>query len=64
MQSNEYLYLMENEKETYRLDVKTDKKVVKKQALWAGIKPGMLLMYAVGLGKQPLCYTNWFNLVV
>lgn len=32
---------MENEKETYRLDVKKDSKVVKKQALWAGIKPGM-----------------------
>lgn len=41
MQSNEYLYLMENEKETYRLDIKTDSKVVKKQALWAGIKKGM-----------------------
>lgn len=41
MQSNEYLYLMENEKETYRLDIKTDSKVVKKQALWAGIKSGM-----------------------
>ena len=34
-------YLMENESETYRLDIKTDENIVKEQALWAGIKPGM-----------------------
>lgn len=34
-------YLMESEEEVLRLDVKTDSEVVKKQALWAGIKPGM-----------------------
>ena len=34
-------YLMENDEETIRLDLKTDPKVLEKQALWAGIKPGM-----------------------
>lgn len=34
-------YLMESEDEAVRLDIKTDVEVVKKQALWAGIKPGM-----------------------
>lgn len=39
MQKNEYL--MESDEEAIRLDIKTDIKVVKQQALWAGIKPGM-----------------------
>ena len=34
-------YLMESEDEAVRLDMKTDGAVVEKQALWAGIKPGM-----------------------
>jgi len=34
-------YLMESCDESIRLDKKTDTKVVEKQALWAGIKPGM-----------------------
>lgn len=34
-------YLMEDEEEALRLDIKTDLERVKKQALWAGIKPGM-----------------------
>lgn len=34
-------YLMESDDEALRLDVKTDPAVVEKQALWAGIKPGM-----------------------
>ncbi len=34
-------YLMESDEETFRLDLKTDPKVIEKQALWAGIKPGM-----------------------
>lgn len=32
---------MESDEEALRLDLKTDDKVVEKQALWAGIKPGM-----------------------
>jgi len=34
-------YLMENDEETFRLDIKTDPLVVQEQALWAQIKPGM-----------------------
>jgi len=34
-------YLMENDDEIYRLEAKTDPQYVIKQALWAGIKPGM-----------------------
>jgi SAM-dependent methyltransferase len=34
-------YLMEHSEETFRLDLKTNAEVVEKQALWAGIKPGM-----------------------
>jgi len=43
MQNNRYLneYLMESDEEAYRLDLKTVDSVVEKQALWAGIKPGM-----------------------
>ncbi len=41
MQGTEYLYLMESDEEAFRLDMKTDNKVVEKQALWAGIKPGI-----------------------
>jgi len=41
MPNNEYLYLMENDEEAIRLDIKTDTRVVEKQALWAGIKPDM-----------------------
>src|SRR3989304_6354742 len=32
---------MDSDEEALRLDMKTDDKVVEKQALWAGIKPGM-----------------------
>jgi len=35
------VYLMESDEETLRLDLKTDVNLVKQQALWAGIKPGM-----------------------
>lgn len=34
-------YLMESDEEAFRLDIKTDTKDVRSQALWAGIKPGM-----------------------
>ena len=37
----EFDYLMESDEEALRLDVKTDPKVIEKQALWAGLKPGM-----------------------
>ena len=34
-------YLMEDKDESIRLDFKTDPETIKKQAIWAGIKPGM-----------------------
>ena len=34
-------YLMESEDEALRLDLKTDQEAVARQALWAGLKPGM-----------------------
>ena len=34
-------YFMESDEESLRLDIKIDSKIIKQQALWAGIKPGM-----------------------
>jgi len=34
-------YFMDDENESIRLDRKTDPEIVKKQALWAGLQPGM-----------------------
>lgn len=39
METNKYL--MESEDEALRLELKTDTSIVEKQAIWAGIKPGM-----------------------
>ncbi|MGB5748399.1 MAG: methyltransferase type 11, partial [Desulfobacterales bacterium] len=45
-------YLMEGDEEALRLDVKTDAKTAEKQALWAGIKPGMRIAdIGCGAGK-------------
>ncbi len=45
-------YLMEGDKESLRLDVKTDPDTVEKQALWAGLKPGMRVAdLGCGAGK-------------
>jgi ubiquinone/menaquinone biosynthesis C-methylase UbiE len=45
-------YLMENEREAVRLDLKTDPDLVKSQALWAGIRPGMRVAdIGCGIGK-------------
>lgn len=38
---NDFDYLMENEEESFRLDMKTEESVVKKQAIWAGLRQGM-----------------------
>jgi len=49
-------YLMENKEEALRLDLKTDGKIVEKQALWAGIKPGMRVAdLGYGSGKTSFC---------
>lgn len=37
----EHSYLMENCDEAFRLEMKTDDGIVKRQAMWAGLKPGM-----------------------
>ncbi len=34
-------YIMENDEEAIRHDMKTDRKTVNRQALWAGLRPGM-----------------------
>lgn len=45
-------YLMESDNEALRLDVKTNSETVEKQALWAGIKPGMRVAdLGCGAGK-------------
>jgi ubiquinone/menaquinone biosynthesis C-methylase UbiE len=45
-------YLMENAEETLRLEVKTDPKVVREQARWCGLEPGIrVLDVGCGPGK-------------
>ena len=39
-------YLMENDEEAFRLDVKTDPEAVREQALWCGLIPGMRVLDA------------------
>lgn len=52
---NHHGYLMEHNEETLRLDLKTDAKIVEKQAIWAGIKPGMRVAdLGFGSGKTTL----------
>ena len=49
-------YIMESDEESLRLDLKTDEKAVQKQAVWAGIKPGMRVAdLGCGPGKTTLC---------
>lgn len=38
---NKNFYLMENDEEIVRLELKTEGQIVERQALWAGLKPGM-----------------------
>ena len=39
-------YLMENDEEAFRLDIKTDPEAVRQQALWCGLSPGMRVLDA------------------
>jgi SAM-dependent methyltransferase len=51
----EFRYLMENDEESLRLDLKTDVRIVEEQATWAGIKPGMRVLDAgSGIGKTTI----------
>ena len=50
------LYIMNSDEETVRLDKKTDLKLVQRQALWAGIAPGMRVAdLGFGSGKTTSC---------
>jgi ubiquinone/menaquinone biosynthesis C-methylase UbiE len=52
MKQLEHRYLMESDEESFRLDLKTNAEAVEKQALWAGIKPGMRVAdLGCGAGK-------------
>lgn len=47
-----HLYLMENDQETFRLDIKTDPDAVCDQAKWCGVRPGLrVLDVGCGPGK-------------
>jgi SAM-dependent methyltransferase len=47
-----HAYLMENDEEIFRLEIKTDSQRLEKQAKWAGIKPGMRVAdIGCGTGK-------------
>lgn len=47
-----HAYLMENEEEVIRLELKTDEEAVRRQALWCGLQPGMrVLDVGCGPGK-------------
>lgn len=49
-------YLMEDEEEAVRLDMKTDPEVVRNHARWAGIRPGMTVAdLGCGSGKTTYC---------
>jgi ubiquinone/menaquinone biosynthesis C-methylase UbiE len=48
-------YIMESDDETRRLDMKTNGEAVEKQALWAGIKPGMRVA-DLGFGSGKTTY--------
>ena len=53
---NDFVNIMESDEETHRLDIKTDTNVIEKQALWAGLRPGMRIAdLGFGSGKTTLC---------
>lgn len=52
-------YIMESEEESIRLDLKTDPKIIKELAIWAGIRPGMrILDLGCGSGKTTFYLNN------
>jgi len=58
---NDFDYLMESDEEALRLDMKTEEGVVRKQALWAGLRQGMKVAdVCCGSGKT----TSVFHAIV
>lgn len=52
-------YLMENEDEVLRLELKTEREIVEKQAIWAGLEPGMHVAdIGCGTGKTTFILHN------
>jgi SAM-dependent methyltransferase len=46
-------YLMENDQEALRIELKSDRETIRRQAIWAGIKPGMRVAdIGCGAGKS------------
>jgi ubiquinone/menaquinone biosynthesis C-methylase UbiE len=46
-------YLMENDQESLRIEIKSDSEIIRRQALWAGLRPGMRIAdNGCGSGKS------------
>ena len=55
-------YLMESDEEALRLDLKTNVNEVTRQAIWAGLKPGMRVAdLGCGAGKTTFCLNQLAN---
>ena len=56
---NSFYNIIESQEETLRLELKTDLKIVEKQAIWAGVKLGMRVAdIGCGPGKTTFCLHN------
>jgi ubiquinone/menaquinone biosynthesis C-methylase UbiE len=56
---DDFDYLMESDEEARRLDLKTERDIVEKQALWAGLTPGMRVAdVCCGSGKTTAVFRS------